>query len=65
MGALSVLSTIHWFNLIEPPFHVSQLHINLNLTSVLLESFASGLKDHEYDPRASEYAQLLSARVHI
>ena len=32
----------------DHPYHVSQLHIILNQTDSLLESFASGLQEGEY-----------------
>jgi hypothetical protein len=48
----------------DHPFHVSQLHIILDTTSALLEGFAAGLKDHEYDPMAHEYVMAFSLDLH-
>ncbi|KAG1763900.1 107-domain-containing protein [Suillus placidus] len=46
-------------------FHVSQLAIILDRTSSLLETFAAGLRDGNFDPESSEYPTMTRLFAHL
>ncbi|KAG2346195.1 hypothetical protein BDR05DRAFT_959792 [Suillus weaverae] len=46
-------------------FHVSQLAIILDRTSSLLETFATGLRDGNFDPESSEYPTMTRFFAHL
>ncbi|KAJ8594203.1 hypothetical protein M405DRAFT_760907 [Rhizopogon salebrosus TDB-379] len=46
-------------------FHVSQLAIILGRTSSLLETFAAGLRDGNFDPESSEYPTMTRFFAHL
>ncbi|KAF9469517.1 nuclear pore protein 84/107 [Collybia nuda] len=67
IGALETLKTVAVAE--GPPadhaFHFSQLHIILDRTSTLLETFASGLRDGSYSQTSFEYATMCRFFAHL
>ncbi|KZP13590.1 hypothetical protein FIBSPDRAFT_797582 [Athelia psychrophila] len=68
--ATDALETLGGVGVIEGPpadhaFHVSQLNIILGRTDPLLEVFADGLRDGNYDPASIEYPTMTRFFAHL
>lgn len=68
--ATSTLETLGSVHVEDGPtadhaFHVSQLAIILDRTSSLLETFAAGLRDGNFDPESSEYPTMTRFFAHL
>ncbi|KAG1856995.1 nuclear pore protein 84/107 [Suillus subalutaceus] len=64
-STLETLGSVHFSPTADHAFHVSQLAIILDRTSSLLETFAAGLKDGNFDPESSEYPTMTRFFAHL